>query len=222
MSGFKEVFKENEKVVLPIIIADSFKIARDKTQIALDSGADGIFLRKEGSADFAKVNGWVAKLRKNSDKFIGIYHPELRPAEIFRHHPQSSGVLVDCTEIRESISRNNKKYFIITREAEEIEAEKVKSGWQGLYFGGINFPNEPMVKELDYFAYNASKYVDVLVAAGNPADIGNIRISIASDFPLAVINITPEDVGKYKDKVNCFIIADIRVRDFVSAVKASL
>jgi len=220
MSRFKEIFKDNKKVVLPIIIAESFTVAKSKTQIALDSGADGIFLQKAGSADFAEVNGWAGELRKNSNLFIGIYHPEQRPVPIFQFNPKASGILADSPEIREITPRKG-EYSIILNEANEIKEAREKSSWKGLFFAGISLRNEPMVADLEKLSQITTKYVDVIVT-DNLENTQNVRASIGPDFPIAALGVTLENVGEYKNLVNCFITSDIRIRDFVSTVKAKL
>lgn len=229
MSRFKEIFKENRKVVLPIIIAESFDIARDKTQIAKDAGADGIFLQKVGPADFAEVNGWAGELRKNSDLFIGIYHPETQPTATFlQNNLQSSGILVDDLGIRESVAlvaKDTYEYSIIPKQADETKIAKEKNGYTGLLFVGINLRHQPLVVNLGIIAKEAPKYADVIVSSNkDPDDIVRIRALVGPRFPIAVLDVHFRNINDYLKPVDCFIVKNqnIVIRDFVSAVKASL
>ena len=98
--------------------------------------------------------------------------------------------------------------------ADSIKSAKEKSGWKGLYFGGVAFKYQRHVDNLALAAQIATQYVDVITTSGEgtglapdyekvasmKASVGNSPIAIAS-------GISPENIATYKDVANCYLVA---------------
>jgi predicted TIM-barrel enzyme len=99
-------------------------------------------------------------------------------------------------------------------QAERTAAAQAKSGWQGLYFGGVAFKYQRPVANLARAAVLATRYMDVVTTSGSgtgqAAHQEKIRTmkQAVGDFPLAIASgITPENVHRYLGLADCFLVA---------------
>ena len=157
---------------------------------------------------------------------------DLDPPEVFQAVDERvSGIWVDHAGIDERADEQPL--------AEEASAARERSGWTGLYFGGVAFKYQRPVEDLARAARLAVRYMDVVTTSGPGTGIAAAREKIvamkeaAGGFPLAIASgITPENVGDYLDVADCFLVATgisrsfteldpIRLRTLIEQVGAS-
>jgi predicted TIM-barrel enzyme len=124
-----------------------------------------------------------------------------------------SGLWTDSAGIWESESKQ--PY------ADKVISVRQKSGWAGLYFGGVAFKYQRPVADLAAAARIASRYMDVVTTSGpgtgQAADVEKIHAMKAAlgDFPLAIASgITPENVSQYLPCSDCYLVATGISRSF--------
>ncbi|MBI3987468.1 MAG: adenine phosphoribosyltransferase [Lentisphaerae bacterium] len=203
---YRDVFA-NQHVVLPVIHVESLEQALRNVRIAHDAGADGVFLINHGSSssDLLAVHEEVWK--EYPDWWVGVNCLDLNPSEVFaRVSEHVAGVWADNAMIDE----NREDQF----GAKAILEAKQKSGWKGLYFGGVAFKYQRQVNKLRPAARIASRYMDVVTTSGpgtgKAADVEKIRDmkNAIGDFPMAIASgITPENVVDYLDIADGFLVA---------------
>jgi len=204
--NFNDVFA-NVRVVLPVIHVESQDQALRNVRIAREAGADGVFLINHGmsSDELLRIHGEVAA--DNSGLWIGVNCLDLDPEDVFsKVNNRVGGVWVDNAAIDEHSEDQCA--------AEAILKAREKSGWKGLYFGGVAFKYQRPVKDLAQAARRASRYMDVVTTSGpgtgQAADIAKIVAmkEALGDVPLAIASgITPENVADYLDIADCFLVA---------------
>ncbi len=211
--GFRRVFSRRH-VVLPVIHVESEHQARRNTDLARQAGADGVFLINHFSdcEDLLTIHGKVCE--DHPDWWVGVNCLDLDPPQLFDLvSDQVSGIWVDHAGIDE---RAEKQPL-----ADEATAARQRSGWAGLYFGGVAFKYQRPVDDLARAARLAVRYMDVVTTSGPGTGIAAAREKIVAmkeavgGFPLAIASgITPENVGDYLDVADCFLVATGISRSF--------
>lgn len=207
MSKFIETF-EKSPVLLPVIHVENEAQALKNAEIALREGCDGAFLismRGMKHDGLLKIHNIVK--REFPSFWLGVNFLDLDALEVFdKLNEEVGGVWVDDAKIIEHLP--------LQVEANSIKQKQLKSGWNGLYFGGVAFKYQGHVDNPDIVAKIAADYMDVVTtsgsATGSPPDIhkitsmkkaiGNTPLSIAS-------GITPENVSNYVNIADCFLTA---------------
>lgn len=231
MAGFKETFT-NPHAVLPVIHIQTEKQTLKNVEIAQKEGADGAFLI---SMEFLPHEGLTLMhevvRREFGTWWIGVNYLDLDTTEVFdKLNDGISGVWADDAKIYEWVEEQ--------LEAEYIKEQREKSGWKGLYFGGVAFKYQAEVDNLERAARLASSYMDVVTTSGtrtgSAPDLEKIvrMKSAIGDTPLAIASgISPENIHQYLDVADCFLVATSllvpgreefdpsRVRDLVQAVR---
>jgi hypothetical protein len=212
-NGFHRVFSQRH-VLLPVIHVESAHQARSNTDLARQAGADGVFLINHYSdcEDLLAIHAKVSE--DHPDWWIGVNCLDLDPPQIFEFvSGQVSGIWVDHAGIDE---RKDEQPL-----AEEAAAARERSGWAGLYFGGVAFKYQRPVEDLTRAARLAARYMDVVTTSGPGTGIAAAREKIVAmkeavgGFPLAIASgITPENVGDYLDVADCFLVATGISRSF--------
>jgi predicted TIM-barrel enzyme len=89
-----------------------------------------------------------------------------------------------------------------------------KSGWRGIYFGGVAFKYQGEVKDVAKVAKLAIPFVDVITTSGPgtgiEADLTKIHKMkrAIGNHPLATASgTTPENVVEYMPYIDCFLVA---------------
>jgi hypothetical protein len=230
MSRFRETFT-NRHVILPVIhVAESEQALRN-AEIARRQGCDGIFLIRH-EIDYTELLR-VHRLLFEAfpDWWIGVNCLDLAPSEVFdKITDEVAGVWVDNAMINEREAHQ----FV----AEKIQAARVKSGWQGLYFGGVAFKYQRHVDDVRRAAQIAAEYMDVVTTSGpgtgQAAERDKIRAmkEALGAFPLGIASgITLGNVGGYLEIADSFLVAtgiskswlefdEERVRGLVARVRA--
>ena len=184
------------------------------SEIAKEAGADGVFLINHSMSWEQLLCICCCVYARFDDLWTGVNCLSLCPEAVFREVPFSAnGVWTDNAGIDEMSEQQT--------EAERIVAARKKSGWEGLYFGGVAFKYQRSVDDLARAALVASEYMDVVTTSGpgtgSAASVEKIRTmkEALGDYPLAIASgITPENVGDYLDCADCFLVATGISRSF--------
>ena len=229
MNRFRQTFA-NRHIILPVVHVAEPEQALRNAEIARRQGCDGVFLIRHeiDNAELLRIHHQLHGAFP--DWWIGVNCLDLSPSNVFDAiTDEVAGVWVDNAMIDERASLQVK--------AEAIRAARERSGWQGLYFGGVAFKYQRYVEDVGRAARLAVGYVDVVTtsgpATGESADRVKIQTMRATlgDVPLAIASgTTPENVGGYLDIADCFLVAtgiskswlqfdEERVREFVKRVR---
>ena len=216
-SDFRQKFKANGPVVLPVIHVLDAEQAQRNIQVAMDGGCPGVFLINH---DFEKEKliPIIKEMRQAfADCWIGVNFLAVTGKFAFpilgdlqAEGTQVDGYWADDARIDERRPANDQP------EAEEIAQIRRDSGWDGLYVGGTAFKKQREVAPEQYgkSAEIATRYMDVVVtsgvATGHAADVGKIDTFRAhcGDTALGLASgITPDNAGQYADAVDLFMVA---------------
>jgi hypothetical protein len=212
-TAFHKLFKTPGPVVLPVIhVLDPVRTA-DNIAKVIEGGAQGCFLINH---DFDK-DGLLPILREMRALYpslwMGVNFLAVTGRDAFPVLGELQAEGCDIDAYWADDARVNEAGD--TNEVEEIAMARVRSGWNGLYFGGTAFKKQREVDPSRYgdAARGACLYMDVIttsgVATGQEADLGKIKAFRAAigDRPLALASgITPENALSYAD-VDCFMVA---------------
>ncbi len=211
--GFRKIFPQPH-VVLPVIHVESEEQALRNAQIARDADADGIFLINHMGLCEELLAIHHRLYQEFPDWWIGVNCLDLDPPEVFELVTgEVVGIWADDAGIDE---RTGEQPL-----AEEAAAARERSGWEGLYFGGVAFKYQRPVEDLARAARIAVGYMDVVTTSGPATGEAAPRAKIVAmkeavgDFPLAIASgITPENVDEYLDVADCFLVATGISRSF--------
>lgn len=214
-STFHRLFKSPGPVVTPVIHVRDTRQALRNIAIAVRLGAPGVFLINH---DFA-VDHFEPILRETRtacpDIWIGVNFLA-QPGNVafpLLGRLVDEGCTIDAYWADDAcIDERSARQA----DAEEIDAIRRGSGWDGLYFGGVCFkkqrPVEPAFNELS--ARIARPLMDVVttsgIATGEAAGhdkIADFRRGLGN-APLALASgITPDNARAYAADVDCFLVA---------------
>jgi hypothetical protein len=230
MSNFHRVFSQ-QHVVLPVVHVESEHQARNNADLARQAGADGVFLINHFSdcEDLLDIHRKVSE--DHPDWWVGVNCLDVDPPDLFELvSDRVAGIWVDNAGVDE---RRDEQPL-----AEEATVARERSGWKGLYFGGVAFKYQRPVEDLTRAAQIAVRHMDVVTTSGPGTGIAAACEKIAAmkeavgDFPLAIASgITPENVGDYLEVADCFLVATgisrsfteldpVKVRSLVEQVSA--
>jgi len=206
MISFTQTFKSN-KVVLPVIHVESLHQALRNAQIAHQQNCDGVFLINHEMPFTTLLEIHHQVFNVFPKWWIGVNCLDLSPWDVFdKITDEVAGVWVDNAWIDENVDRQPT--------AEKIAAARAKSGWQGLYFGGVAFKYQRRVDDLERAACLAAEYMDVVTTSGSgtgeAADARKIQTmkQALGPVPLAIASgITPDNVHHFVSHADCFLVA---------------
>lgn len=206
---FREVFRDQGEVFLAVVHVEDETQALRNVALARENGAHGVFLINH----HIDALGLLAVYRRvrivHGDWWIGVNALDLAPAETFRHAPSDvSGLWFDRGGIDLSSDDPTQEACAIVR------AHDRNPGWRGVHFGGVAFKYQPQAWNPALEARTAVPYMDVLTtsgdATGQPPSIAKIEAMRGAirDKPLAIASgMTPENVGRYLNYVDCVLVA---------------
>lgn len=205
MSTFKETF-HNPHTFLAVVHVENISQALRNAKIAEQGGADGIFLINHSSSYQSLLESYWAILEQLPEYWVGLNCLDLGRSAVDVIPKQTSGLWVDDAGIDEG--------YAPTEIAKNFANRRQRSGWKGLYFGGVAFKYQKEIYNTGKVAKLATSFVDVIttsgISTGKAADLQKIctmREAIG-DHPLAVASgITPENVCEYMPYVDCFLVA---------------
>ena len=212
---FRKYFKTSGPAILPVIHALDIDQVTRNIEIAMQSGAQGVFLINH---DFER-DKLLPIIRTTRQRFPGLWlgvnflAVTGRDAFPILGDLQNEGVPVDAywADDARIDERSNQQI-----EALEMDEIRKQSHWQGLYFGGTAFKKQREVDPASFqqSASLACKHMDVVttsgVATGKAADIEKITTfrRACGDHPLAVASgITPDNISDYAPLLDAILIA---------------
>ena len=186
-----------KKFVLPVIHCGEGEEAIPNVRIAVEAGADGVFLINHGI--------WPAQLLDLAEEVRGLF-PDLW-----------IGVNVlgwDVDEVSDNLPEGIQGIW--------TDACEVKpSTFKGTYFGGVAFKTHGLVKDPSAAAKAAMSKMDVITTSGpgtgKAASVEKVRIirEAIGKMPLALASgVTPENVDGYLPCVDYFLAATGISKDF--------
>ena len=203
---FRAVFPKGH-VVLPVVHVSSRDQAHRNTETAYRAGADGVFLINHcmAAGELFDINEAISEAFP--DWWIGVNCLDLAPVEVVRRaSKRTAGIWVDNAMIAEDRTEQP----AATQVMEAIR----RTGWPGLYFGGVAFKYQRHVDDLQAAARLAQQYMDVVTTSGpgtgQAAYVEKIRVmkSALGSFPLAIASgITPMNVKEYLPWSDCYLVA---------------
>jgi predicted TIM-barrel enzyme len=206
MSRYRKLFP-NHHSVFTVIHVEYEEQALRNCEIARTANVEGVFLINHGmsSKDLLKIHHTA--FQEFPDWWIGVNCLGDDPSETFKMVTEEvAGIWVDNAMIDENLDNQS--------DADMIKKAQEDSGWQGLYFGGVDFKYQRHVDDLEKASTIAMQYMDVVttsgIGTGKAADTTKIqRMKKAlGDFPLAIASgIRPDNVEFYLDKADCFLVA---------------
>ena len=214
---FHRLFKTAGSAVLPVIHVRDTEQACRNAAIAIEAGAQGVFLINH---DFAH-EALLPILREVRAGFpslwIGVNFLAVTGREAFPvlGRLQAEGVEIDAYwaddgRIDERAPAN------VQAEARAIAAARKASGWEGLYFGGTAFKKQRPVDPSGYeaAAQIAARWMDAVTTSGIATGRAADRAKIAAfrrgceDAPLALASgVTPENAADYATDVDAMLVA---------------
>ncbi len=205
MSTFKSIFPGKHAFLAVVHVEGEVQALRN-AKIAEQEGADGIFLINHSVPSNNLIECYHAVQEQLPKFWIGLNCLDLGRSAVDVIPKQTSGLWVDNAGINESAEP--------VAGAQEFADLRKKSGWQGLYFGGVAFKYQGEITDVAKVARLSVPFVDVITTSGagtgKAADIAKIRKmkEAIGDHPLAIASgITPENVGEYMPHADCFLVA---------------
>lgn len=216
-ASFHKAFRSPGPVVLPVIHVLDAEQAGANVEIAIRAGAAGVFLINH---DFEKerlipIIGAVRRAWPSlwlGVNFLAVTGRDAFPVlgDLVRSGIAVDAYWADDARIDECRAEDDQP------EADEIEAARTASGWQGLYFGGTAFKKQRPVTPEDYpaSATIAARHMDVVttsgIATGEAADLAKIETFRRSvgDRPLGLASgITLDNAAAFAPLVDAFLVA---------------
>ncbi|MHA1490446.1 MAG: BtpA/SgcQ family protein [Promethearchaeota archaeon] len=206
---------KNKKLFLTVIHVVDNDQAKIQAEIAINNGADGIFLINH-SIHHLKLFEIHKEIRDSfPNAWIGLNCLDLLPISAIKLMPKDiNGLWVDNAFIDEN--SNKQKY------PKKVLKSIKKKNWNGLYFGGVAFKYQREVNNLVKATEIACNYMDVITTSGMGTGIppDTIKIKTMSNVvrengkKLAIASgITPENIQNYKD-ADIFLVSTGISRDF--------
>lgn len=207
VNEYKRIFPRRNTFIAVVHVEHTAQALRN-VRIALDEGADGVFLINHRiPAD--QLHSCFEVIRNAfPKKWIGVNWLDLSPMDgLSMMRPSMDGMWIDNASIDENSDGVNR--FRWKRCVWEMN-------WDAsfLLFGGVAFKYQGAVKDLGNAAKLAMPYVDVITTSGDgtgiAADIKKIReMKLAiGNHPLAIASgITPENAPEYMPYADCFLVA---------------
>lgn len=216
MNKYEEHFGQ-KKTLICVVHTKNAAQAVESTTVALDNGADGVFLI--GQTDTGAILssgvlvGCYESVRwKHPKAWIGMNCLDLPDPSVFFGLPDDcNGCWSDYSGVDDTG----------TVEAKRYSGARRGSGWNGLYFGGVAFKGQDRVTDLKSVARAATEFMDVVTTSGPSTGerptvekIATMRRAVG-DHPLAIASgMTPDNVWHYLNYADCFIVATGVSRSF--------
>ena len=214
---FRRLFKTAGPAVLPVIhVRDAAQACRNAA-VAIEAGAQGVFLINHDFAHEELVPILREVRARIPSLWLGVNFLAVTGRDAFPvlGRLQAEGVEIDAywaddARIDERAPEEGQA------EAVEIAAAREASGWAGLYFGGTAFKKQRPVEPSDHetAARTASAWMDAVTTSGVATGKAADRSKIAAfrrgcgDSPLALASgVTPENAADYASEVDAMLVA---------------
>jgi uncharacterized protein len=208
-SKLLETFKR-DKVFLPVIHPVTKEIALSSIKVAVEAGADGIFLIDQGMTS-QEVLDFVPVVRGiYPHLWIGVNLLDTYAHDMIQRVKDLpiGGIWSDNAGILESSESQP--------EAQKFMEARMEHSWNGLYFGGVAFKYQRIVpyERLPFAAEKAMAWMDVITTSGQgtgqAAEGDKVKMMrwTGVDHPIALASgITPENVDTFLPDVDVFLVA---------------
>jgi phosphoribosylanthranilate isomerase len=208
----------NTKIFLPVIhLPDDGKYGMKAVAVALEAGADGVFLINQGTSTRNIVENLIPRIRKEFGRntWIGINSLGSPVEEVIAMSGKQPETRLDGIWSDDAgVDALREEVFLAARLA--LMAARNATDWRGLYFGGTAFKTQERIPEdlLGLVARRAAGYVDVVTTSGpgtgREADVARIRI-MRDAIPSAAIGlasgVTPENAEQFLPYIDVFLVA---------------
>ena len=206
----QRVFRQS-RVFLPVIHPTSKETALGSIQTAVEAGADGIFIINQGMST-SQVLAFIPEIhRQYPSLWIGVNLLGTEPEEVIGlvANLPVGGIWSDNAGIDER-SKNAQPA------GERFRQARQRSGWTGLYFGGVAFKYQREVPAalLPDAARNARPWIDVITSSGPgtgyAASVEKAKAlrAGADVHPLALASgVSPENVAGFLPYVDAYLVA---------------
>jgi uncharacterized protein len=202
MSSYRATFKKRH-AFLPVIHVEDEEQTIRNTKIAIEGGADGVFLINHRMTWRKLLTVYESVRRKMPATWIGLNCLDLGQSAVQFVPSTTPGLWVDSAGVTD---KGNTR-------ARDFARSRLASAWRGIYFGGVAFKYQPLVSDIAATALSAKEYVDVITTSGDqtgkPPSVEKIitmRRAIG-DHPLAIASgMTPDNIGNYLT-ADCFLVA---------------
>ena len=206
------------RVLLPVIhLPDDGRLGMAAVSVALQAGADGVFLINQGTSTYNIIENIIPALRHEfgADLWIGV-NPLGTPVHEFLHvsgatpKTRIDGVWSDNA----GVDALREDSFALARDA--YLAAREATGWKGLYFGGTAFKTQQDLSDdmLPLAAERAASFVEVVCTSGRgtgvASEVSKVKIMRAAipGVPMALASgVTPENVEAYLPYVEAYLVA---------------
>ena len=214
---FRRLFKTAGPAVLPVIhVRDADQACRNAA-LAIDAGAQGVFLINHdfGHEALLPILGDVRARFPSLWLGVNFLAVTGRLAFPVLGRLQSEGVEIDAYWADDACIDEGSAEGAQS-EAAAIATARETSGWSGLYFGGTAFKKQRPVDPGDYerAAQVATGWMDVVTTSGVATGAAAHRTKIAAfrkgcgDAPLAIASgVSPDNVDDYAADVDAILVA---------------
>ncbi len=192
----------DSKFMVVIHVVD-YQQAKRNCEIALDNGADGIFLADGGVSDEV-LGGICSRLRDASPiaLFIGMHIPGFEP-------------FVNLKMLSDHAWNPSALWFTTVTDPMRLKHEADASRFPGLVFGEVNFDPKNPARVLAVESGIMASFVDVVTVAALdaslPPELETIQLArrvLPPGNKLAIASgMTPENVEPFLDYVDYFLVA---------------
>lgn len=199
------------KVLLPVVHCIRPSQAHVAIRVAIDNGADGVFLINQGGMSVDEIVALADDVRAES--FVGV---NLLGESIPSVFGKIAGAII-AGLWRDDAGISVTAEITYARVAMDFNDRRKRSAWRGLYFGGVAFKYRASVAPEHYgdVARAAMQMgVDVITtsgpATGEPPTVEKVAAMRAAigDHALAIASGgTPENVSGFLPYVDAFLVA---------------
>lgn len=210
MSRVSDVFSRS-RLLLPVVHPVSRDRALTAIQVAVDAGADGVFLIDQGLNE-REVVALISEVhRRHPSLWVGVNLLSRAPADALAFALDGGGRIDGLWSDNAGIDERTSDQ---ARATQFVEARQ-RLGWKGLYFGGVAFKYQREVPRADLGRATAiaSGYMDVVctsgVGTGHAADPAKPRAMHegAPETALALASgVTVENIGEYLPYVDAYLV----------------
>ena len=199
--------KEEKRLFFPVIHIFDPVLTLENTKIAIDAGANGVFLINHYSKITDLIHQRELVLNTFPDFWVGLNCLGVPLEHLFYIIPENvQGIWTDNAGISE--------YQTEQHLAKEILFSQKETDWNGLYFGGVAFKYQEVQTDLCKVAKLAKNFMDVVTTSGErtgtPPKVSKIltmKYGVGSK-PLAIASgITNKNINIYLPFVDCFLVS---------------
>lgn len=210
MNRIAQIFKR-PRVLLPVVHPVTREHALAAVEVALDAGADGVFLIDQGLNERELVALIGEVYHRHPSLWIGVNFLTRAPIDALAFALEAIGRIDGIWSDNAGVDERSKEQV---RANAFLEARQ-RVGWQGLYFGGVAFKYQREVPHADLGRATAiaASYMDVVCTSGvgtghaaDPAKPRAMREGAAGVAIALASGVTTANVGEYLPYVDAYLV----------------